>query len=282
MSAVVNPSISNLSYAAKIKLLNDNGIKTTGLKPSEINFEQYLGALSASVRNDLAEHYDAGIQSDVAQLFKISNTVQIADFKNPNSAISKYLKSKGIQVDVSWCGDTGHISDAKAAGGGNYTKSGVSIITFKKDGKEFKVADANGNAALESEEVMYNQILGDINSDLLNDIGGKNAGLNLNSVETDGSGMSQDKHKLFEAEVNKLTFGSFEEEQKKKAEEAKAEEKKAEEIKEIDGKKVLTQKEYDNKIINYTEYLKKLSPEMSEKETVEEAKVTIKSLYIVK
>jgi hypothetical protein len=103
---------------------------------------------------------DKDIQNEVAELYKERSVINIDKLKS-------LLESKGIKVSTEWVNGVNHMADQKAVGIGNTQVSdGLTVITFEKDGKTFKVADANGNAALESEELLFNEILSGVNSDL--------------------------------------------------------------------------------------------------------------------
>jgi hypothetical protein len=64
---------------------------------------------------------------------------------------------------------TQYITDEKATGGkrGNAHTGTITVMTFRdKNGGEIKIADANGNSFLESEELFLNEILGGVNIDI--------------------------------------------------------------------------------------------------------------------
>jgi len=153
----------NVSYDSKMQALKAAGLKTTGLNNGEANFADYFKALQSTQEGKalLASlGGDEELQMEVAELYTQRN---VYDFETLKSK----LASKGITVSEEWVSGVDHMIDQKFVGTGvEQHAKGLTVITFEKNGKTFKVADANGNAALETEELMFNDILGDINSDL--------------------------------------------------------------------------------------------------------------------
>lgn len=147
--------------------LNASGIKTTWLRNNETNFEQYANALSSNLKQTIVNSFDCeqdyALQAQIANIYAKSgkSVINQGEFMNT-------LKSQGLAVTVKYEA-TSYISDYKAGNFSGAVKDGriaVYTITDNKGG-EIIIADANGNGALESEEIFMNQILEGISSDII-------------------------------------------------------------------------------------------------------------------
>ena len=135
------------NYNDWITSLNSRGIKTTSLGKNEASF-------------DCDADYD--LQAKLASLYS-SNVEQSGN-------IVSAAKQAGIQVSVQYV-NTSYIVDNKK--GGQYannksaTNGSIAVYTFKDaNGGEIKIADANGNGALETEELFMNELLSGVVSDI--------------------------------------------------------------------------------------------------------------------
>lgn len=154
------------NYNDWITSLNSRGIKTTSLGKNEANFADYTNALSESLKQEIAASFDCDadydLQAKLASLYS-GNVKQSGDIVNA-------AKKAGIQVNVQYV-QTSYIVDNKK--GGQYAnnktaKNGsIAVYTFKDaNGGEIKIADANGNGALETEELFMNELLSGVVSDI--------------------------------------------------------------------------------------------------------------------
>lgn len=177
-------SVGFNSYDDFKKYMEDSGLKTTKINEQwgEANFFDYGAALSDDLKDmicnpnkynldasdDATDGFDKNderLQAEVAALFKNKNVMQRGDFVET-------LRSMGYEVSVSYVKST-YIPDNKADGHWDTNVSTASIGVYTiSDGKggDLIVADANGNGALESEEVMMNHILDGVNADVMADI----------------------------------------------------------------------------------------------------------------
>lgn len=177
-------SVGFNSYDDFKKYMEDSGLKTTTIHEQwgEANFFDYGAALSDDLKDmicnpnkynldasdDATDGFDKNderLQAEVAALFKNKNVMQRGDFVET-------LRSMGYEVSVSYVKST-YIPDNKADGHWDTNVSTASIGVYTiSDGKggDLIVADANGNGALESEEVMMNHILDGVNADVMADI----------------------------------------------------------------------------------------------------------------
>jgi len=154
-----------MSYQEFIQNLNQSGIKTTSVREGkEANFADYGFALSDDLKQQITDSYDCEqdyeLQKQIAGFFTGKNYINSHDF------ISS-CKSIGLSVNVSYQ-KTSYIPDYKAGNFSNSIRNGSIAVYTVSDGMggEIVIADANGNGALESEELFMNQILGDINYEL--------------------------------------------------------------------------------------------------------------------
>lgn len=158
------------SYDEFTKNLQEAGFKTTKINENrnEAGFDDYGFALSDDLQNLITSSFDNEqdyvLQAEVASIFKNSNTNYI-DRKDFMAA----LRNMGYKVEWSSMKST-YLPDHKAHNRmGKYDLQNASIGIYTiSDGKggEIVIADANGNGALEIEEVFMNQILSDIALDV--------------------------------------------------------------------------------------------------------------------
>lgn len=157
-------AVSN--YNEWIASLNARGIKTTSLGSNEANFSDYTNALSDSLKQEIAASFDTDADYDLqAKLASVlrGNLIQSTDMKNA-------LAGTGISYSVQYV-KTSYIVDNKKGGSymnnKNATNGSIAVYTFS-DGKggEIKIADANGNGALESEELFMNELLSGVVADI--------------------------------------------------------------------------------------------------------------------
>ncbi len=154
------------NYNDWITSLNSRGIKTTSLGKNEANFADYTNALSESLKQEIMASFDCDadydLQAKLASLYS-SNVEQSGN-------IVSAAKQAGIQVSVQYV-NTSYIVDNKK--GGQYannksaTNGSIAVYTFKDaNGGEIKIADANGNGALETEELFMDELLSGVVSDI--------------------------------------------------------------------------------------------------------------------
>lgn len=155
------------SYDQFVQEMNDAGIRTTKIREGkEANFADYGNALSDDLKSLITDSFDCKqdyeLQSLIAGVYADSgkNYLHRSDFV-------RACKELGLNVKVDSYKTT-YIPDYK---GGNFSNSirngSVPVYTISDGmGGEIVIADANGNGALESEELFMNQILGDINYEI--------------------------------------------------------------------------------------------------------------------
>ncbi len=154
--------ISN--YNDWVTSLNSRGIKTTSLGNGEANFADYTNALSDSLKQEIMASFDTAadydLQSKLASVLGGKNLIQSTNLKQA-------LSGTGINYSVKYV-NTSYIVDNKAGGyTKNATNGSIAVYTFTDaNGGEIKIADANGNGALESEEIFMNEILSGVVSDI--------------------------------------------------------------------------------------------------------------------
>lgn len=156
------------SYDDWTESLHARGIKTTSLGANEANFANYGAALSDDLKNEILNSFDCEadykLQAQIAGIFSGTNVVQSGD-------IVSACKKLGIDVSIEYQ-KTSYIVDNKK--GGQYANNktnaingSIAVYTFSDgNGGEIKIADANGNGALETEEIFMNEILSGVASDV--------------------------------------------------------------------------------------------------------------------
>ncbi len=150
-------------YDEQIAQLNAKGIKTT-IVNGEADFSQYGAALSDELKEavKIETEDELKIQEELAGLFQGKNVYQTNDFIAEAQAL-------GYEVSSDWT-QTTYIPDNKADGhyDTDVTNGAVNVLTIKdpQTGAEIKIVDANGNGAIESEELFMNQILEEVSINL--------------------------------------------------------------------------------------------------------------------
>ena len=173
------------TYDQFVEDMHNAGIKTTHINKNEANFADYGNALSDDLKQQIMDSFDCQqdyeLQSLIAGVYADSgrSVLQSGQFISA-------CKSLGLSVNVEYQ-KTSYIPDYKAGNFGNNVKEGGAIAVYTISdgmGGEIVIADANGNAALESEELFMNQILGDINYEIT---ANKNVGATYTSNNNSGS-----------------------------------------------------------------------------------------------
>ena len=202
------------------QMLAQHGVKTTGIntKGGEATFVDYGNALNADIKNAILnggfgendgwDEAELAMQEDIANLYRNNGK---SNFQT--SDLIAMLKKAGYKVDSQYI-STSYITDNKASGYHTSAKNGaINVLTITdKDGNNIVIADANGNAAIESEELFLNEILsGAVSSfdtsnmnysDFDNNITGNN---NMGISSTlENSNLFEQNLTLYEEEAKKL------------------------------------------------------------------------------
>jgi len=154
-------------------LYNRFGMKGTRLGKNETTFAEYAGALNDEVKQDILSSYndqegDKELSARVQAIY-VQACKELGKKELSNTEFEKALRRNGLKVDRS-SKKTSYIIDYKkgAAGhGGELTNGAISMFTITaEDGTEIKIADTNGNGSIELEEVLINELLSGIASDI--------------------------------------------------------------------------------------------------------------------
>ncbi len=157
---------NTINYNDFLSELQAQGLKTTYTSEKEADFSDYGNALSADLKAQIADSFDNErdyqMQAEIAGLYKGKGS----NFMNSQSFISG-CKGLGYDVKVQYV-KTSYISDYKAGNFSNSVTNGAIAVYTISDGMggEIKIADANGNGGLETEELFMNNILGDVMKDI--------------------------------------------------------------------------------------------------------------------
>lgn len=156
-----------IGYTEFIDQLHAAGNKTTKLGNGEADFADYGYALSDELKSMITDSFDNEqdyvLQSEIAALYQ-----QYGRSVMQRGEFVEMLRKNGYSVQTSYV-KSSYIPDNKADGHYDTDVSRASIGVYTiSDGKggEIVIADANGNGALEIEEVFMNQILNDVAVDV--------------------------------------------------------------------------------------------------------------------
>ena len=153
------------SYEEFLQSIKARGLNTTSLGHGEANFADYANALSSDLKEELLQSIgdeagDAQLQSKVADLFGGKSVMQSAE-------IISAAKAAGLSCSVEYK-STSYIIDNKQDGhyDKDITNGAIAIYTFSDGNSTIKIADANGNGALEAEEIYLNEILSGVTNSI--------------------------------------------------------------------------------------------------------------------
>lgn len=157
--------INGKSYDEFLQSIRARGLGTTGISNGEANFADYANALSADLKEELLQSIgdeagDMALQSKVAGLFNGGSVLQYDE-------VFAKAEAAGLSCSVEYVSTT-YIPDNKADGhfDTDAIDAHIAVYTFSDGNATIKIADANGNGALEAEEIFLNEILGDVTNTL--------------------------------------------------------------------------------------------------------------------
>ena len=132
------------------------------------NFRKYFNDLSPNIVQDCLSTFDS--QADLAMQQTIAEALYGSGSATVNiNELQGILSSKGITVSTEYVSAQYRVDEFAVGGDGYVTNGAITVMTFKDaNGGEIKIADANGNAALETDELFMNEILGGITTDIGN------------------------------------------------------------------------------------------------------------------
>lgn len=206
------------SYDEFTANLQNAGIKTTKLGKNETTFAEYGAALSDELKQMIIDSFDDPedyiLQQELAGLFTENNYV------NTNKLI-QILEQSGYTVERTSV-KTSYIKDYKKYGDRTgVVEGGIAVLTIRKPGTnaEIKIADTNGNGAIEVEELFMNELLTGISKSIdpskfgafqgVNTAGGDSFGLDGNNSETISNKAENDSGKDSKIEVSRAEFNKM-------------------------------------------------------------------------
>ncbi len=140
--------------------LQDAGLKTS-VREGKMTFDEYAGAISEEVAQELIDSFDCEedyiLQQEIAAIFTQYDSISISDFMG-------ILRDRGYKVERESVKTSYIIDDNKSKShhGGEYVENGsLTMLTIRdpRTGAEIKILDANGNGAIETEELFLNELL---------------------------------------------------------------------------------------------------------------------------
>lgn len=160
-----------ISYNDIINNLQQAGHKTTSIHSDkgEASFLDYGYALGDNVKDMITSSFDCDadyeLQAQVASIFGNRSVMSNNDFANALRSIG--LNVERFSTKTQYMIDEKNVNASGGWGSRKVVNGGISMFKIS-DGKggEIIIADANGNASLEIEEVFMNQILTDIAVDV--------------------------------------------------------------------------------------------------------------------
>lgn len=155
---------SNQTQEQILAKLRAAGLKTTHINKNETDFAQYTAALSDKLKKEILDSYDCEadyiLQQEILGLYKKRHDIKNGDF-------AATLKKMGYTVSRK-SEKTTYLTDWKSGRHSTYREGHISVytVTDPKTGAEIKIADTNGNGAIEVEEVVANEFLSGISAQI--------------------------------------------------------------------------------------------------------------------
>jgi len=144
--------------------LKAKGYNVVNIRNGEVNFTGYVNALSDNLKSQMVftdkEQFE--IRDKVAALFGSKNNMT-------HSQLKSQCQKLGLKVDIGYQ-KTSYIIDNRnsKSKGTDVTNGSVAVITITDPttNKSIKIVDANGNGAIEIEEMFANELLSGIAGDI--------------------------------------------------------------------------------------------------------------------
>lgn len=136
------------------------------------DFSTYKASLDQGIQDLVLKNNEGGytdadkeLQAKVGSIFESNGTNQLDD-----DALVSTLNANGFEVTKEWHNGVSHTVDnlSGTSEAGTVKTDGIYVITVKdpQTGAEIRIADTNGNGAIELEEVFFNEILAGVASNV--------------------------------------------------------------------------------------------------------------------
>lgn len=174
--------------------------------------KKIINSLDDSIKQELISSFDCEadyqLQKDIAAYFGSRTGINNHDLNGTININGKTIQvtSKKSEVAVDFYNETN---------GMNHGAIDIFTFTDPSTGAEIKIADANGNGVIETEELFFNELLTDINAEIMNTNNNPQEGLQQPDIsdffKDDNDNTSKEAESISKQEIDEIRLERIEE-----------------------------------------------------------------------
>lgn len=174
--------------------------------------KKIINSLDDSIKQELISSFDCEadyqLQKDIAAYFGSRTGINNHDLNGTININGKTIQvtSKKSEVAVDFYNETN---------GMNHGAIDIFTFTDPSTGAEIKIADANGNGVIETEELFFNELLSDINTEIMNTNNNPQEGLQQPDIsdffKDDNDNTSKEAESISKQEIDEIRLERIEE-----------------------------------------------------------------------
>ena len=174
--------------------------------------KKIINSLDDSIKQELISSFDCEadyqLQKDIAAYFGSRTGINNHDLNGTININGKTIQvtSKKSEVAVDFYNETN---------GMNHGAIDIFTFTDPSTGAEIKIADANGNGVIETEELFFNELLTDINTEIMNTNNNPQEGLQQPDIsdffKDDNDNTSKEAESISKQEIDEIRRERIEE-----------------------------------------------------------------------
>ena len=199
----------------KLQQLKSNDYISSGkvhLSKDMETSKKIINSLDDSIKQELISSFDCEadyqLQKDIAAYFGSRTGINNHDLNGTININGKTIQvtSKKSEVAVDFYNETN---------GMNHGAIDIFTFTDPSTGAEIKIADANGNGVIETEELFFNELLTDINTEIMNTNNNPQEGLQQPDIsdffKDDNDNTSKEAESISKQEIDEIRLERIEE-----------------------------------------------------------------------
>ena len=199
----------------KLQQLKSNDYISSGkvhLSKDMETSKKIINSLDDSIKQELISSFDCEadyqLQKDIAAYFGSRTGINNHELNGTININGKTIQvtSKKSEVAVDFYNETN---------GMNHGAIDIFTFTDPSTGAEIKIADANGNGVIETEELFFNELLTDINTEIMNTNNNPQEGLQQPDIsdffKDDNDNTSKEAESISKQEIDEIRLERIEE-----------------------------------------------------------------------
>lgn len=199
----------------KLQQLKSNDYISSGkvhLSKDMETSKKIINSLDDSIKQELISSFDCEadyqLQKDIAAYFGSRTGINNHELNGTININGKTIQvtSKKSEVAVDFFNETS---------GMNHGAIDIFTFTDPSTGAEIKIADANGNGVIETEELFFNELLTDINTEIMNTNNNPQEGLQQPDIsdffKDDNDNTSKEAESISKQEIDEIRLERIEE-----------------------------------------------------------------------